>query len=381
MINAWKPALERIQIFLDSVLTLSTRRISAKTLVLVRLDAIGDFVLWLDTAKEIRHAYPGNKITLVANRVWAEMAQGLPYWDDVWPVEPRLFTRNLLYRWKLLRRVRRAGFEVAIQPIISPVLMHGDSIIRVSGARHRIGSQGDLSNISARNKAISDRWYTRLLPASPKLMMELERNAEFIGHLTGQSFNASLPVLPVLTALPSALKPVSDYFIVVPGASWHSKQWPVACFSRVMEMLQQHYGWQAVLCGSPAELTLCTDLAKSTNASCVNFAGQTSLLELTELIRGAHLLVGNDTSAIHIAAAVCTPAVCILGGGHYGRFMPYPDHVAGVKPVSAVHEMPCFNCNWHCCYPRQTGDPVKCIQDISVDKVWDAVDLVLNGKQ
>jgi len=234
---------------------------------------------------------------------------------------------------------------------------------------HRIGSQGDLSNISARDKTIADRWYTCLLPATPEPLMELERNAELISHLSGQSFNASLPVLPVLTTLPADLKPANDYFILFPGASKPGRRWPPAQFASVLEQLQQRYSWQPVICGTPAEIELCATVTQKTTASCLNLAGKTSLLELAELIRNARLLIGNETSAVHFAAAVSTPAVCILGGGHYGRFMPYPDHVEGFKPVPAIHEMSCFNCNWHCNQAHDPSGPAPCVSQISVEFV------------
>lgn len=364
-----KYALKWFVVLLDRLVTLLSRRRSKRKLLLVRLDSIGDFILWLDSAKEYRRLYPEQKITLIANSAWAELAESLPYWDEVCPVELRQLTGNPLYRWKLLSKIRQAGFEVAIQPTFSRVFMHGDSIIRASGAKHRIGSQGDLSNISVRDKTIADRWYTCLLPATPEPLMELERNAELISHLSGHPFNASLPVLPVLTTLSADLKPANNYFILFPGASWHGRQWPLAQFARVLEQLQQRYSWQPVICGTPAELALCTTVAKETTASCLNLAGKTSLLELTELIRNARLLIGNETSAVHFAAAVSTPAVCILGGGHYGRFMPYPDHMEGVKPVSATQRMSCFNCNWHCNQAHDPSGSVPCVSQITIEFV------------
>ena len=47
--------------------------------LLIRQDTIGDFVLWLDTAKEYRKLYPsGNyKIVLVGNALWCDLARDL----------------------------------------------------------------------------------------------------------------------------------------------------------------------------------------------------------------------------------------------------------------------------------------------------------------
>ena len=45
--------------------------------LLIRVDAIGDFVLWLDTAKEYRKLYPSEeyRIVLVGNKLWGELAE------------------------------------------------------------------------------------------------------------------------------------------------------------------------------------------------------------------------------------------------------------------------------------------------------------------
>lgn len=345
--------------------------------VLIRLDAIGDFIIWLDSAKEYRRLYPNQKITLIANAAWAEMARQLPYWDEVWPVVLREFCRNPVYRWSVLRRVRRGGFLTAIQPTFSRLLMYGDSLIRASAAKQRIGSIGDFANISPRDKMLSDRWYTQLLPATRQHLMELQRNAEFISQLANKTFNASMPRLPVLITLSADKKPEGDYFILFPGASWHGKQWPISDFANLLVSLKHQYPWQAVLCGSVGEFGLCESISSTSGQSCLNLAGKTSLVELTELIRSARLLVGNDTSAVHIAAAVKTPTVCILGGGHYGRFMPYPATFSGVKPVIAAQPMDCYYCNWRCTQPHGSRGPVPCISQISVPKVMACVQLAL----
>jgi len=81
--------------------------------LLVRLDAIGDFILWLDSAKEYRRLYPGEKITLYANSAWSDLAKLLPYWDRVVPVDVHLFSKRTFYRWKSLFNIGRFGFDIS----------------------------------------------------------------------------------------------------------------------------------------------------------------------------------------------------------------------------------------------------------------------------
>jgi hypothetical protein len=64
----------------------SRGRSGSRTVLLVRLDLIGDFTLWLDSAAAYRQIYPERKLVLCANRLWAELARQQPYWDDFVPI-------------------------------------------------------------------------------------------------------------------------------------------------------------------------------------------------------------------------------------------------------------------------------------------------------
>lgn len=339
-------------------------------LLLVRMDSIGDFILWIDTAKEYADIYPEFEITLVANRVWANFAKQFPYWDNVLPVDVDQLGGSALYRFKILHAVRKMNAEIAIQPTYSREFYGGDSIVRLSGAKRRIGSTGNCTNTKPLLKRIADSWYTELLSAGELATMELERNADFLGCLRGKSYAARIAKLPILTVLPDHLKFPYGYFIIFPGASWAGRQWPVESFVEVIFHVYHKYAWKAVVCGSPAEYNLCRSLVDLADGNAVNLAGETSLEMLSEIIRGSRLLVGNETSAIHIAAAVNVPSVCILGGGHFGRFMPYPSGLEGIKPMAAVHTMSCFNCNWKCSQAHDPSGPVPCISSISTEQVF-----------
>ena len=358
---------ERLILLLDGVATWHWyREKKPSDIAVIRLDAIGDFIVWLDSAKEYRRIFPSQRIVLITNSACIELARHLPYWDDIWPVNLHRLTSDFRYRWTFLRRVSQTHFAIAIQPAYSRDLMQGDSVLRATSAWQRIGSAGDTSNTRTTDKTMSDRWFTKLLAARQEPLMDLLRNAEFISQLTGQPYSAQLPKLPVLVVLPQNLRIKGEYCILFPGAAWHGRQWDKSAFVSVGVELNRRHGWQIVLCGSSSDNSLCKAIAESAPITFINLAGKTSLAELVELIRPARLLIANETSAVHIATAVGTPTVCITGGGHFGRFVPYPAHLPGIKPTLASYPMPCFNCNWVCHQPHEPSGPVPCIQAISV---------------
>jgi ADP-heptose:LPS heptosyltransferase len=346
-----------------------------RSVLIVRIDAIGDFILWLDSAQYFKKIYPDKKIILLGNHSWTNLAKKLPFWDEVWELDRLKFIRNPTYRFLLLRKFRKAGLEVVIQPVYSREFFYGDVIVRISGAQEKIGSAGDCSNIHAIEKKISDRFYTRLIPTSPQPLMELKRNAEFMCGL-GINIKAGLPDLaPVLKGVENPLHHVNGYYVLFPGAGRRIKQWPITRFAALSDKIYRRCALMAVVCGSPDEKHLAESLISQIDAPNINMAGKTNLIELAAIIKGASFLVGNDTSAIHLAAAVSTPALCILGGGHYGRFMPYDVESEDERPlpIPIIHKMDCFGCNFRCRYADQKNGPVPCIQNISVDDVFAAL--------
>lgn len=357
-------------IFDSCVITLVRQSAHTGGVAIVRLDAIGDFILWLDAAKEFRNLYPNTKLTLIANQVWSDLARSLPYWDDVIMIDRKKFTRDPIYRFRILKQVRLLGIETAIHTAYSREFRLGDSLIRAIGAVRRIGSTGDLSNITSWQKKVSDKWYSQLLSATPEPLMELQRNAEFMRGLGVRNFTAGMPLLPSLADLPENLMIEQPYFIIFPGASSSGKLWPVERFGELLLKLTESNGGIAVLCGSHQERVLCAQIIDSAGTKALNIAGETSLPELVEVVRRAKFLVGNDTSAVHIAAAVGTPSICILGGGHYGRFLPYVVESGGyIAPVPVAHRMDCFGCNWQCTQTHARDMAFPCILRITVPEV------------
>lgn len=351
-----------------------------KSVLVVKLDAIGDFILWLDSASALRRMYPPEKywLVLLGNALWGELVTAMPLFDEYIPVDRVRFRENVRYRLEVLKSLRRRAWSVAIQPTYSRESMYGDAIIRVCGAVERIGSRGDSSNQSAVVMRISDRWYTRLLPACQNPLMELERNAEFLRAMGMQDFRAGLPVLRSNPKLPHGFE-ACGYAVVVPGGSRDFKQWPIERFAELCRRLHLVLGCTVIVCGSLSETNLGKRLVEMTIENGADWiedwTGRTSLIELVAIIKGASLLISNDSSAVHIAASVGTCSFCVVGGGHFGRFVPYrlEKEATGPLPVAISHDMECFGCNFTCARKLGLGAPVMCIDRITVDDVWEKV--------
>lgn len=372
-----RQALNLIFVCIDGMVSVFNKPLTNKnTLMLVRLDAIGDFFVWLNSAQEYRNIYPSHKITLFANSTWADFAKTLDYWDEVVSVDINLFLKNYKYRWWLILKVRLLGFELAIQPTYSRSMMLGDSLVRASDAPTRIGSVGDLSNMRGVDYWLTKSWYTQLHESHGSRVTEHERNAEFTSILAKRYVKKQVAF--VVKKSQSKFDICNKYVVLFPGASWDKRKWSAEKFSQLAIRLIENYGFQIVLCGSKQEHEICEYIKSKIGRDVANLAGFTTLSDLVEVIRNADLLVSNETSAVHIAAAVNTQSVCIIGGGHYGRFLPYSENTAGVKPFVANVSLSCYGCNWKCIKIILKNEPVLCISSITVDQVWEKCILALN---
>ncbi len=362
---------------IDFIAKFTKVKIRRNTVLIIRLDAIGDFVLWLDAAKEFKKLYPPDeyKTVLVGNQIWTSLAEKTSYFNEVWALDKRSFSRNPIYRYRFLKRVRQAGFETVINTVFSRDFYWSDAIVRASNALNRIGQKGDSSNIESRwQKRIADNSYTHLVTLDNDAKMELLRNAGFMRRMGLVQFKSSIPILNFPPRKPDAFN-LKDYYVIFPGASWEGKKWPAHNFAEIARRLHQTTGWTCVICGAKEDGNLYRCFLNGMNVPTEDWVGKTSLEELAAILDDARLVISNDTSAVHIAAAEATHTICILGGGHYGRFMPYIVECEPRTPipVSVTHKMDCFECNWHCIYELTKGAAVPCIANISVDDVWNAI--------
>ena len=171
----------------------------------------------------------------------------------------------------------------------------------------------------------------------------------------------------------------NPYFVIFPGAGVKQRQWPAVNFLNIAEKLQRATGWRAVICGSSIDSPLAAFICSNSPLPMVDWTGRSSVSQMTAIIAGCRLLVSNETSAIHIAAILGVPSVCILGGGHYGRFLPYRIEGEEDRPLPrcVTHSMPCFSCNWNCIYSPEPDVPPPCILEISSDDVWQEIREIL----
>ena len=321
-----------IYYFID-LLVFSSKEIKPKSILFIRLDAIGDYVMFRNFIKELKgnQEYKNYNITLLGNNAWKDLAEELDsdYIDSFVWLDRKRFNRDFIYRYKKLTEITSQGYEVILSPMFSREFFYADAIVKLVKAKEKIGSIGDLSNIKRWQKYISDKYYYKLIKADENIIFEFYRNKEFFENLSGESISITKPSISLSEReLPISL-PSSKYAVIFLGASADFRQWPVSSFAKVAQFLVDDYQFEIILCGATAEQKSAKQFKNIFTRKCVDLVGKTALFELLYVLQGAELLLSNETSAPHFSVALEMKNVFVISNGnHYGRFTPYPKAVS-----------------------------------------------------
>lgn len=357
------------------------------SVLIIKLDAIGDFVIWLDSAKEYRGLYPDKKITLFCNALCKEVAEATGYFDEIIVLNIQRYETDENYRYEQNKVLEDKKYGLLIQTAYSRT-QHMDMLAATIFAHKKIGFEADESKsnvsrrvISRKNKNRLDCIYDQLISASKENLMELQRNKEFIVGLGNKKFKSAIPELPHIN---DVMIPSKQYFVVFPGASTTKKMWRTDWYAEIIDYISGLVDWDCLVCGSKDEEYLFDFIQDNVvdKERVQNYCGKASLLELIEVVRNAQFVLSNDTGGIHYAAATRTKGVCPFGEYNYGRFLPYQCDI-GISTIQICSaNMKCKNCSKHrmsfsCIINLFKTGRYLCIDRVDMKNVKEGIDSLL----
>lgn len=272
-------------------------------ILLVRLDAIGDWILFRNALRALRKSrrYAGTHWTILGNPAWRGLADAFDKdLADEWIwVERRgnLFRKgyeNILPRAVWHRRVARTQGRLRERLLANRF----DEVLSLQCNRDPLLDElvAGLapSVVGVRAEDLDSSMYTRLLDPGPEPFVFL-RNRSLVSTLTGEPCD-----VPLTLDLPDP--PARENRVLFfTGASHWTRRWPRRRWRELTRLLPP--GLEAV-----------------------EAPQNRSLPEFARLVASCKAVVTNDTMALHLAAALDVPVVGIVNGvsGRDG-FWPYPD--------------------------------------------------------
>lgn len=156
---------------------------------------------------------------------------------------------------------------------------------------------------------------------------------------------------------------------MAPGSVWATKRWTEEGFTELARRLLNASDDILVLLGSAAEAPLTERLAKALDrpSRVLDLAGVTKIDDLRRIYPRLALVVANDSSAVHYAAAFDIPTVAVFGATVPGMgFAPL-----ATKSMSVGIELACRPCGAHGPARCPLGH-FKCMRELTADRVFEA---------
>jgi ADP-heptose:LPS heptosyltransferase len=349
------------------------------TIAVAKLLGMGSIIQATPLLHDLRRSFPKAKIvflTTESNRGLIErldlIDEGI-YVDDADPAVLATTTAKAIAQ--LLSRKIDLYFDLEIYSA-------GASVLSVlSGARNRVG----FYRGSARFKKGIYTHLTVFNPRAPIAAIYRQLHLSTGGKKGGPARYGPIVVrtsdvesLAKATAK-HGLRLEPKYVVVNPNASdlLLERRWPMDKYVQLIVELAQR-GEQIVLVGAKSEQAyvgeIIAKLPASVRSKVVDTSGKLSLGELFALIKGAAVVVTNDTGPMHFSIALDRPTVCLFGPVS-------PDHY-GVRKANVetlYHAVYCSPCAHEIDTPPCAGVNV-CMQLIEVPEVLAAVQRQLEGK-
>ena len=218
----------------------------ARSILIVRLGALGDLVHALPAAAAIRAAWPDARIDWVVDGRYAALLELVPVINRTIV----LGGRDGMPLLAVIRALRRARYDLAID---FQGLLKSAVLARLAGARETAGFiPGQL------REPLAGAFYTRRVPADDSGHV-VRKNLSLVEALGVAARDVASPLKVSPSAVPGQVRRLlgigaGDRFAVInPGAGWPNKQWPADRFGAIAAHLFERHGVPSIVTWGPGE--------------------------------------------------------------------------------------------------------------------------------
>ena len=327
---------------------------------------VGDAIMALPALRAVRDKFVDAHIAVVARPYVADIYREQRVCDQLIVYNPRGQHAGFSGRERLARDLRGQGFDVAL---LLQNAFDAAWLAWRAGIPKRIGYARDgRSLLLTEAIAMPKRGET---PAHEQFYyLELLHRAGWIDEVSGQTaISLQIPEGAAARAerrvQAAGSRRGATRIAIGAGASYGSaKCWPPERFARVARALGEKFDAEAILFGTPAEAQVSSAIVSAINRPSIDLTGTTTIAELPAMLSRCHLFIGNDSGAMHVAAAVGLPVVAVFG----------PTDPLGTAPLTprctVVRQKP------YCspCFLRRCPTDHRCMTRVSPEEVQAAAD-------
>jgi heptosyltransferase-1 len=290
-----------------------------------------------------------------------EILQGNPLLDNIFIWDRA--QKNYKYYKGFKKQLRQQRFDLSID-------LHGLAksamLVRLAGARFKLAS-------SSTNGMREFSWlFSKEIKAKSQDEHCIERHMEVAKYL-GCDDKVEYPISvtaedinSVRKKLAEAKADMSKIIAIHPGGGWLSRRWKTDRYAALAGRLKNELGADIILVGGKeggaSEKGLNEEITSQAGVEICDLTGKLTLKELCAFFKMCRVFVGNEAGPMHIATALETPSVAILGPTNAKRTGPFRGKTKVIQ-----HKFSCQPCRNRNC------KNVLCMDDIKISEVFDEV--------
>lgn len=332
------------------------------SVVIIRIDRIGDVVVSLPSIFALKQVYPNSRIAVVLRPENIPLLKNIPWIDELIPYRGFINTLNILHKKKFYMAVDLLmdySFKTALVTFLSKANIT---------AGFDIEGRGRFFNLAFKPGRQKKQMSAHLLDL-----------VKFIAGVSGVGEGDIKELVPKLSLSEEDRLFVGAFLrangieegdIIIglhPGGYFPSQCWMLESFAELINRISKKYKSRFIIMGSSKEEGLIRRLVSLTEVKPVLAVGL-SLDKLASVIAGLSLFIGNNSGPMHIACALNISTVSTMGPTDPQLWRPPAEgHIVVRKELACS---PCSrpNCRQH-----------ECMRLISVDDMVRAVSLQIEG--
>jgi heptosyltransferase-2 len=334
---------------------------------------VGDAIIAIPALQAVRRRWPAAEIAILARPWVADLYQNQGLANRLIHFDSKERHRGIFGVESIARQLRFDRFDVAL---LLQNAFQAAWIAWRAGIRERIGYSRD-ARAALLTRAVKVPIHGEIPAHEAYYYLELLRRIGWIDQLPllepiRLKIDPATIELARLQIATEGARPGALRIALAPGAAYGSaKCWPPERFAALADSLIADFNADVILFGSASERDIAERITAGMRHHPVNLVGQTPIGELPAFFAACNLFIGNDSGAMHVAAAAGIPVVAVFGPTD-------PEGTSPVTPELAIVREP-VSCSP--CFLRHCPVDHRCMTRISVDAVYSSARQWLQGKR
>ena len=263
-------------------------------ILLIRLSSLGDVIFNIPLANSLNFA--GYEVTWLVSEKGFDVVKNNPCVDNVILVPLSRWKKDgfsFLEFVKLIKEIRAKKFDIAID---CQMMFKSLFLLLFCGAKRRITSKyaKELSFLGG-NEWVDNVFYKPKCP----IVLNYLNYAKYLGANNGE-IKVSLPsrTKEQIKKTDNLLKDTDKtkpIVIIAPGTTWKNKHWDIENWRKLTDKIKD--SCNIIFTGGKGDIELIESISQGRFK---NLAGQTDILELSELFSRADLVISPEIGRAHV---------------------------------------------------------------------------------